>query len=181
MPLDCFKILQMPRQPWLEEAEVRDRFHQLAASAHPDVAAGSTGEFADLNHAWQTLRSPASRLRHYLELEYPTQPPAAPFTVPASPDLFMQVSELKQTANALVSERSESKSPLARALLEPRRLALLQAAEHLESAVAGEIAAVHQRIQRPQPSLESLTEALNELVFLEKWGAQLRETRLALG
>jgi hypothetical protein len=181
MPLDCFKILQMPRQPWLEEADVRNRFHQLAAAAHPDSGAGSTEEFANLNHAWQTLRSPASRLRHYLELEYPDERAAASFAVPASQDLFMQVSELKQTVDRFVAERADSKSPLARALLEPRRQSHLQYVERLEGAAAAEIAAVHQRIQQPQPSRESLTGALNDLMFLEKWAAQLRETRLALG
>jgi hypothetical protein len=181
MPLDCFKILQMPRQPWLDEADVRNRFHQLAADTHPDVAAGESGDFANLNHAWQTLRSPASRLRHFLELEHPGALSSAQFTVPKSPELFMQISELQQTARSTVAKLSEAKSPLTRALLEPQRLAVLRTLEQLEAGVADQIRAVHQVIQSPRASPEALASALNELTFLEKWNAQLRETRFALG
>ena len=181
MPLDCFRTLQLPRRPWLDEAAVRDRFHQLAADVHPDVAEGSAGEFADLNQAWQTLRSPASRLRHFLELEHPDQLHPTQFTVPKDPELFMQVSELQHTAKALASELTESKSPLSRALLEPRRLKLLQMIERLGTEVAGQIAAVHRVIQSPHPTPESLASALNELIFLEKWNGQLRESHLAMG
>src|SRR5262245_58283554 len=140
MSLDCFKILQMPRRPWLDEAAVRDRFHQLAANVHPDVAAGSAGEFADLNHAWQTLRSPASRLRHFLELEYPEQLHSIQSSAPKNAELFMQISELQHTAKSLTAELSESKSPLSRALLEPRRLKLSQMIERLETEVGDQIA-----------------------------------------
>ena len=181
MPLDCFKILKIPRRPWLEESEVQERFHQLAANLHPDVAAGSTGEFADLNQAWQTLRSPASRLRHFLELEHPDLLPPTEFTIPKDPELFMRVSELQHAARTLSTELTESKSPLNRALLEPRRLQLLQIIKSLGAEVADQIAAVHRLIQSSEPTPESLTSALNELIFLEKWSGQLRESRLAVG
>src|SRR5687767_12320529 len=93
MPADCFQLLELPRQPWLDEDRVREQFQRLAGAAHPDGASGDNAQFVALNQAWQTLRSPTARLRHYLELAHPEVLPPAGTSSAVSADLFMDIAE----------------------------------------------------------------------------------------
>src|SRR5688572_4435679 len=123
MMADCFQLLELPRQPWLDEDVVRAQFQRLAGAAHPDGQQGDNAQFVALNQAWQTLRSPTTRLRHFLEITHPEALQHATSNPAASADLFMDIAEAQQRANAIAARLAEAKSPLARAVLEPERLA----------------------------------------------------------
>ena len=74
---DYFALLDEPRRPWLDPEILKDKFHALAATVHPDrVHRASEPEkqeanqrYAELNAAYRCLREPTKRLRHLLELE----------------------------------------------------------------------------------------------------------------
>lgn len=146
---DAFALLQLPRRPWLDTDEVRAAFQRLAASAHPDRS-GSTADFTELTRAYETLRDPAPRLRHFLALE---QPGLAAGEVPADlVDWFPRVAhELKNPATA-----------------EPA-LAELTALRD----------ATHAAIRGSSADFPALARQLARLVFLDKWIAQLDEALLA--
>ena len=93
MALDCFQILEIPRQPWIDDAQLKDHFHRLAAIHHPDTSSGSTSAFSELNTAWQTLREPATCLRHFLSLEHPGVLAIAERTPTDLGDLFMEIAD----------------------------------------------------------------------------------------
>lgn len=181
MSVDHFAILGVPRCPWLDEALVRDQFQRRAAILHPDGAASESAEFIALNSAWQCLRSPTARLRHYLELEHPEVLQSPPGTAPVSGDLFMQVAEAQQQAGVVSARFADAKIPLARALLEPQRVTTRALVDAVAARVAAQIAALHQRVQAPDATSADLAECLGHLAFLEKWSAQLRERAFALG
>jgi curved DNA-binding protein CbpA len=67
---DLFAVFEEPSRPWLEPEGLKAKYHQLTAIHHPDVAGGS-GDFAEINRAYQILADPAARIRHLLELESP--------------------------------------------------------------------------------------------------------------
>jgi curved DNA-binding protein CbpA len=178
--VDCFQILQLPRAPWLDEDAARDQFQRLAATVHPDAAQGNSSAFVALNHAWQVLKAPTSRLRHYLELEYPETLAAAAPNPAISGDLFMDVAGIQQEAASLASKLAAAQSPLARAVLEGARVKTRAKLDSVSERVGNEIAAIHERIQTPNAAPAALAACLGELVFLEKWAAQLRERAVAL-
>ena len=180
MPNDYFQVLQVPRGPWLDESVLRESFQRLAAVAHPDLAGGSNARFAELNAAWQTLREPAARLRHYLELEHPETLSALQHTPTELSELFMDIADKQQTASRLLAELGNATSPLARALLEPRRVALRKQIQALAVQIAEQTGAIHGALQGDALAPAGLAAGLNQLVFLDKWAEQVRETALAL-
>lgn len=178
--MDCFQILQIPRAPWIDEAATRDQFQRMAGAVHPDAGHSNPEAFVALNHAWQTLKSPTTRLRHFLELEHPEVLAAAPSHPAISGDLFMEVAAAQQEATSVCGKLAAAQSPLTRAVLESARAACKKRIDGVSAKVAAEIGAIHLRVQAKEQTPTALAACLGELVFLEKWAAQLREKALGL-
>jgi hypothetical protein len=68
--------------------------------------------FVELNEAYQTLRDPASRLRHFLELELGGKPDNVR-TMPAELTAwFAEVGDLCRSVDAFLAEKRATNSPL---------------------------------------------------------------------
>ena len=177
---DHFAAFDLPRAPWLDAEELKERFHRLSAQRHPDAPGGSGVAFERLNAAWQILRDPATCLRHYLELEHPgalgtnAQPPAE------LADLFMDIAAFRQDAQRFAARKAAATSPLTRALLEPERVALRGRVESLANELAARTEAIIARLRGEQTSPEELATQLVSLVFLGKWAPQLSDSQLAI-
>ncbi len=178
MQTDHFAVFGLERAPWLEAEALRERFHRLSAERHPDAASGSTAAFTELNAAWQILRDPAARLRHFLELTHPNvldqsaQPPAA------LADLFMEIGALQQAVQQFRARQTAATSPLARALLAPARIALQTRVAALAAQLAARHSTAIEAIAGAAP--EQLAATLTALIFLGKWSDQLRQNALTL-
>lgn len=178
MDRDHFATFALDRAPWLDADALRERFHRLSAERHPDAASGSTADFTELNAAWQTLRDPAARLRHFLELEHPgvldqnAQPPAG------LADLFMDIGSLQQAVQQFRTRQNAATSPLTHALLEPARIALQTRAAALATQLAERHAAAIRAIHGATP--DQLATTLTALIFLGKWDNQLHQNALNL-
>lgn len=182
---DHFATLGQRRRPWLDREALKDAFHRLSASLHPDVAkTGNAEQFAELNTAYSVLREPASRLRHLLELTAP-EARAAQAAPPAElGDLFMDIAGLRQRLDRFLSARNAAGSPLARALLardeaslrgdlaatiarlEAADLAALEELRTLDHAWSGETAV--------------LLRLYHRLSYLTRWLSQVREALFSL-
>ncbi len=142
---DFFAWLGMPRRPWLDPEEVKERFHALSREHHPDQqASGSNAEtdtvFARLNAAQAALRDPKSRLRCLLELEHPGIKVSGPAAVPETlADLFAPIHGLVGRIDALLAKKTAAPGALARALLAREEWSLQEEAQDT-SRRAGRIA-----------------------------------------
>src|SRR3954463_2912801 len=117
---DYFAVLDQPRAPWLDPAELKDVFHRKTLQAHPDVAdAGATQDFAGLNEAYQVLHDPKRRLEHLLSLENAAPQTENPNVPEDLQELFMKIGELNQRMTALLAKTRGASSPLSRSLLKP--------------------------------------------------------------
>jgi len=184
---DSFALLGVPRRFWLEEEALKERFHTLTAEHHPDVAGEAAGRaFAALNVAYQTLRDPRARLRHWLELEAPGAGTRA--TVPAAAEAFFPaVAAKKEALEAFLKRRTAAGGAVAKALLFPEQFALhegleecLAALERERTALLGQLPALDAQWQAATPEerralTNTLLEAAQTLGYLERWAAQLRE------
>lgn len=180
--IDHFAVLGFPRRPWLDPEAVKNRFHELSATLHPDVpGTGDAGHFTALNAAQATLSDPAARLRHLLELEAPGLAPAA--APPAAlGDLFMRHAALHQRAAAWRAQRAAAAHPLARALLASETETLRRDAEAVQSVLdtlqgefARELCALDAHWEeRRDGTSEKVAELQARLAFAGKWQAQLR-------
>jgi curved DNA-binding protein CbpA len=177
---DHFATLSLPRTPWLEAEALKKRFLGRSAVTHPDVG-GTAAGFAALNEAWQILRDPATRLRHYLELENPDALALAAATPAELGDLFMNVAGARQEAQRLAAKLAAASSPLARSLLAGERRDRLARLEALSQGIGTRLESAHASLAAGERDPAKLAGLLGKMVFLEKWAAQLREGMLALG
>lgn len=117
---DCFALLQEPRRPWLEPEALKNKFLALAARFHPDRAhQASEGDksaaqqrYAELNRAYQRLRDPKERLQHLLELELGAKSQQVQQLPPGLMEVSMEVAQLCRQADAFISEKGRTTSPL---------------------------------------------------------------------
>jgi curved DNA-binding protein CbpA len=182
MPTDHFAALGQPRRPWLEPEALKEVFHRLTAEHHPDRT-GNAERFTAINAAHTVLRDPVSRIRHLLELEEPSALAAEPPLPEALTETFMRVATLRRTIDAFVKQQAATTTPLGQALLASARFALqrdvelelaeLEAAQNLGLEALRE--ADRQWIERTPALVEQLAALQQELSYLAKWSAQLRE------
>jgi len=119
---DYFSLLNEPRRPWLDVDSLKQKFHALSSTAHPDKihsasdadknAAAKT--FAELNAAYNCLAEPKSRLLHLLELESGAKPKDIQQIPNALADLFAEVAMVCKSTDAFLIEQRGNNSPLLR-------------------------------------------------------------------
>lgn len=187
-----FAVLQFPTRPWLSPEELQDRFVLLAAQWHPDGNSdpNSTAEFQKITSAHQILRDPVRRLEAALEAESPgILAGVAKNALPASlPDLFMEVATLQREVAAFCAQYRSKPSPLGMALLKGELMSLQKDLERLSQKLQllwdrglSQIQAADSIWERRTPeSLHALALVHQELVYLQRWQSQLRESRLRL-
>lgn len=179
---DCFALLGEPRRPWLDPESLKEKFHKLSATHHPDVAREPGVDFSAINAAYQTLQDPKARLRHLLELEFPdafTRPLRIP---PGIADLFETISRGRGGVASFLEKRAALQSPLEIALLTPEKIELIGAMERLleiltreEAKIFAQLKAADTAWERDKAgSLEALLEIYQGLSYAGKWLAQVR-------
>jgi hypothetical protein len=189
---NAFEALGLPVRPWVEREALQSQFVALAAQWHPDTnpdpEAGA--RFQALVGAHLLLGDPVKRLECVLRLERPSleaAQPAAQLTAELT-DLFLSIATFNRQLQALHAQQPATQSPLSRALLQSDRLSLGHDLEHLNKKVEhhwqrceAQIRAADTIWERRTPELlDSLGKVLREMVFLQRWRVQLRESRLRL-
>jgi curved DNA-binding protein CbpA len=160
----------------IDAETLRDAFREAGRMVHPD-AGGEHESFAMMNAAFETLCSPSRRLRHWLELRGLVVETRG--TVAAEiMDLFSQVGETSQRAEALVRRRDEVKSSLGRALLEKETQACREDVERsialLDERIRLECSVFSTYENATVPDLSAASASVRNLAFLEKWRGSLR-------
>jgi curved DNA-binding protein CbpA len=187
MTTDHFAALGQPRRPWLDADALKERYHRLTVEHHPDRT-GDAERFTAINAAHTVLRDPVGRLRHLLELEQPEAVAEAPPLPEALTETFMRIATLRRNIDAFVKQQAGATTPLAQALLAEARFALQRDVEmelgELENAQAVGLEAIREadaQWANRQPELVAQVAALQqELSYLQKWSAQLREALFRL-
>jgi hypothetical protein len=185
--IDHFAAFTLPRRPWLDSEVIKNRFHELSAQQHPDVAAaGTSNDFSRLTKAYAVLREPGARLRHLLELEYPEVP--TPQQIPPGlAEHFMTVATLQREIQVFAHQQSSATS-LTRALAASEGFSLQRDVEKaitildLQLTRALELLRAEDQLWEKRDAETGRRLALlhQELAFLTKWTADLRERLLSL-
>jgi curved DNA-binding protein CbpA len=186
---DLFARLGLPRSAHLEEASLHRAYTARSRDAHPDHG-GSEALAAEVNAAYETLRSPEKRLKHLLEIAGPAEAKAWR-TVPLDESmmsLFSRLGGVMENTARFLERKSKAATALARALLAGEELVHRESLE----AIAADI---QQRQAEMEEQLSSLDAALAgrdpvgwrqlaamqaRFAYLARWQAQARERLLAL-
>lgn len=174
---DCFALLGEPRRPWLDPESLKEKFHKLSATHHPDVAKEVGVDFSAINAAYQTLQDPKTRIRHLLELEFPgalSRPLQIP---PGITGLFENIARRRRDISGFLSKRATLQSPLEIALLAPEKLDLITALERLQNMLLREQEEILARLKALDAAwgknnascVDALLEIYQGLSYVGKW------------
>src|SRR5437764_13341599 len=118
--IDYFALLSQARRPWLDLDSLKQKFLALSTQCHPDRVHCANEEekvvaqkrYTELNAGYNCLRDHKQRLLHLLELERGAKPSELQ-NIPADlMNLFLQVREVCQQADAVLAQKKTVTSPL---------------------------------------------------------------------
>jgi curved DNA-binding protein CbpA len=184
---DYFALLGFPRRPWIDPEVLKNRFHQLAAQHHPDVAGGSAS-FQQINEAYRVLRDSSSRLRHLLALEEMGEPAKVAQLPPSLTERFMEVATFEREIHTFLKQQGTADSAIQKSLLAAERFAMQRDVEKLAAELEGDRERLAQLLQvedhlwsqRNTDTAYRLAGLQQEFAFVGKWIDQLRERSLQL-
>ena len=192
---DCFALFGAARRPWLDPEVLKQQFLALSAQLHPDRVHNAGAEekhaaqarYTTLNAAYNCLRDPKERLRHFLELEV-GKPKEIEQIPPGLMDLFMEVSQLCRKADGFLLSKQKVTSPLLKVgLLEPSEewrdnlLALQQKINSAQEALMAELKSIdadwspNARPADRQQVLQQLEELYRLFSYFARWRTQIQE------
>jgi len=193
--VDYFELLGEARRPWLDPEVLKSKFLQLSAQVHPDRVHGDSAEnkqqaqnaYAELNTAYQTLRSPKDRLAHLLALEAGRNPAAIQSAPGDLMDLFLEIGSACRAADQFIRERAAVTSPLLRVGLFEKGEQIAEKLRDLQARVSQRSAAAEKALLDLNASWESgarempkLEESYRTFSYLARWSDQLQERLVQL-
>ncbi|MFM2171268.1 MAG: hypothetical protein RI957_1497 [Verrucomicrobiota bacterium] len=168
---DAFSQFQWPRKLIIDEASLREAYRMASKEAQSEAAQ------AALTKAYEILRSPASRLRHWLEL-HGLQGETRGVIDGELVDWFGQVGAVIQESDALLRRRDQCQSALARAMMEKEMQGGRARIEEWQGRLREWLArktALFAEIEAGHLNAAEAWACVRDLGFIEKWQQQLRE------
>lgn len=169
--MDAFALLSLPRDLSFDEAQLREAYRSTSKSTPDEVAQ------AALTSAYQLLRSPSARLRHWLELA--GREGSVRGTIDGELlDWFGGVGATLQAADELLRRREQCQTALAKALMERELHAGRARIEEWQARLQGALqkkSELFPAIVAGEISPEEAWTCVRDLGFIEKWQHQLRE------
>jgi DnaJ-domain-containing protein 1 len=194
--IDCFKLLDEPRRAWLDPESLKTKFLALTTELHPDRVHGSSvaekeiaqQRFAELNSAYNCLREPKDRLRHFLELELGRKPAEIQQVPEHLMEMFFEVSRVCRETDEFMAQRAAVTSPLLKVQWFERTQELVERLSEIQRMVAqhregllGEIQRIdgawtaHPTAVPSERSVQELEGIYRELSYNSRWISQLQE------
>ena len=196
---DHFARLTIPRRPWLDVEELKQRFHELSTEVHPDQSKNDTvktkaaleQEFAEVNAAHQCLSNIKTRVRHLIELELGQAPENVQSIPVEMTDWFMEIGAICRKVDAFLTNKEQQNSPMLQAALMGDGIALNEEVAEMHQKLQAEVTKINDSLKALNPDWERLDgvidgrapilplaklDALGQrLSFWVKWRAQLGE------
>ncbi len=180
---DAFAIFELSRRPLIDEASLKERYLKLAAHRHPDAPGGQDEEFHLVQEAYKTLRDPAMRLRHLLELVFPAFRKDGGHVPHA--EIFLRAGNAVQAARSVWQRLENTSSALARALLSPEIAEALRQireafgfVQQADDELARELEDLDTRW--PEVAADELSTLATAFRFVSRWKSQLSEWEFQL-
>lgn len=187
--MNHFTRFGLEPRPWVDLDQLKNKFLQLSAEAHPDKAqAGgkisSEHHFQELNESYNTLRNTRARLLHLMELSGLPKQEHVQNVPTAAIELFPVIAAATKQADALIREKAAAASPMLKVQWMERGLTEIESLQELQGRIHEKIREIENSLKTldsdwsPPPSeltLKRLQEAAAALGFLERWNAQLQE------
>lgn len=169
--MNAFSSLQLPCSLRIDDASLREAYRTASKDAEDESAQ------ATVTAAYQLLRSPASRLRHWLELQG-LEGDSRGVIDGELVDWFGQIGAVIQETDELLRRREQCQSALAKAMMENEmqagRLRIEQWQARLQEWLTQKMG-LFAGIEAGSLSAAEAWVCVRDLSFIEKWQHQLRE------
>jgi curved DNA-binding protein CbpA len=180
---DAFSLFGLERRPLIDEAVLKEAYLRLAATRHPDLCGGDEEKFHLLQEAYKTLREPAARLRHLIELEFPRA--GGPSDSAPHAELFLRAGGAIQAAKGAFSRLENTSTTVARALLSPELAAALQQIREALESIRRTRDQLTARLEDlddhwPEVAVADLADLAVSFTFVSRWMSQLSEWEFRL-
>ena len=190
-----FTLFELEPAPALDEDALKQRFTRATAETHPDKFAqvpeperlAAEVRYAELNRAYQTLLDPRQRLLALYELTGGVKPRDVQRIPPGTMDLFVEVGQTCQKADAFLERKRAATGAVERAGLMSEELALQDAfmslgakLEKLAETLQADLAVLDVRWRAGGRDLPALEALYRKHSYLARWREQLQERELAL-
>lgn len=189
---DYFKILQLPRLPWIENTEVSKKHLELSKLWHPDKfhtadqkqKNEAEARYSEINQAQQIISNPSSRIRHLLTLESSSPPSVVDQLPNAVMDLFMEVEKILRQFESCIKEKETLSNPLLKMNVVQRAMDLAEPTQVVMEKLRGyqdqllnELKSLSSNWSEPTPRshLASLEEIYRSLTHIDKWIQKINE------
>jgi len=184
---DYFALLGEPRQPWLDEEELKSRFFALSSSVHPDRAHALPEEekqaaharYTELNAAYNCLREPKERLRHLIELQTGRKPVRVQEVPGDMVEMFFQIGQACREADEFLKRKAAVTSPILLVEFFEQGQSLTERLMKLSRDLAGRQSRLTAELKTANAEwnkkIERLEQIQQTLSYLHRWIAQLQE------
>jgi curved DNA-binding protein CbpA len=184
---DYFALLGEPRQPWLDEEELKSKFFALSSSVHPDRAhvlpekekRSAHERYTELNAAYNCLREPKERLRHLIELQTGRKPVQVQEVPGEMVEIFFQIGQACREADEFLKRKAAVTSPILLVEFFEQGQSLTECLMKLSRALAERqsqlIAELKMVNAEWSEKIERLEQIQQTLSYLHRWIAQLQE------
>jgi hypothetical protein len=169
--MDAFSQLLLPRRLCFDDAALREAYRTASQQAKEE------SEQAAVTAAYQLLRSPSSRLRHWLELQG-LQGETRGVIDGELVDWFGQIGRVIQESDELLRRRDQCQSVLAKAMMEKEVQAGRMRIEEWQARLQewlGQKTVLLEKIEAGHLAVSEAWICVRDLGFIEKWQQQLRE------
>ena len=173
-PVDFFALLDLPRNAHVDEALLRDRYHErVRVLIDPTTGGGEEGRM--LHQVYEVLADPVQRLRHLLQLAAPGRQGGGAALSGDLLEIFPKVGAALSRADGLLGRLLQTSSALGRAVLAVEEA---EAQMTLQNVLATLSAKWDEETSRlPQVAAtdpEALESALGRLRVIQKWKAEVQ-------
>jgi curved DNA-binding protein CbpA len=180
---DAFSLFGLQRRPLLDESELKEKYLRLAETRHPDLSAATNDQFHLLQDAYKTLREPAARLRHLLELQFGGHEDRDDSAAHA--ELFMRAGSAAHAARGVLARLENTTTSLARALLRPEIVSALKEVREAIRSVQNTQDELRERLASldarwPDVTRAELSALASSFAFVSRWALQLSEWEFRL-
>lgn len=156
----------------LSEEGIREAFRKMAGVMHPDSGGDERG-FSELQNAQEILLSPARRLKEWMRVKG-IEAEARGQIGARLMDLFQQVAETGNAAEATIKLGAAAQSSLAKAMAEVKLMAERERVKALLAEIGEGIAERVAQFSEIETGEVDPGTVMRDLVFLEKWRAAMK-------
>jgi DnaJ-domain-containing protein 1 len=186
--MNAFDVFGLEPIPHLDVHVVKQRFHELSATLHPDIGGKETeAAFTELNQAFQILSSDRLRLKHFLELSGLGDLSAISTVPPHLASLFMSAGDLMHSSKLLIKAKLAADSALELATLQGELLEKSEACQQLLTALISlrnqlreQLSITGQSWVINDSNLARLKNLYLEFSYVEKWIELVQERSFLL-